>query len=99
MMNIAMNPTAKSSDVVNRICPPQSVPIQLKIFTPVGMAMSIAVRLYGRRVFGGGDRVSRLERVQSPHVLYRARPYRRLVVREYHDAHRHPVRRDALKLS
>ena len=43
MMNIAMNPTANSSDVVNRICPPHSVPIQLKIFTPVGMAMSIVV--------------------------------------------------------
>ena len=43
MMNMAMKPTANSNDVVNRICPPQSVPIQLKIFTPVGIAMSIVV--------------------------------------------------------
>ncbi len=43
MMNIAMKATAKSIGVVNRTCPPHIVAIQLKILTPVGMAMSIVV--------------------------------------------------------
>ncbi len=43
MMNIAMNPMAKSIGVVNCRRPPHMVAIQLKIFTPVGMAMSIVV--------------------------------------------------------
>src|SRR2546425_2233045 len=34
-------PTAKWSAVVVRIAPPQSVASQLKIFTPVGIAMSM----------------------------------------------------------
>ena len=41
MMNIAMKPTANSIGVVKRIEPPQIVAIQLKIFTPVGTAISI----------------------------------------------------------
>ena len=36
MMNIATKPMANSIGVVKRIEPPQIVPIQLKIFTPVG---------------------------------------------------------------
>src|SRR2546427_7863339 len=43
MMNMAMKPTAKCSAVVPRIVPPHSVAIQLKIFTPVGTAISIVV--------------------------------------------------------
>ena len=41
IVNIAMNPSAKSIGVFIRSDPPQTVPSQLKIFTPVGMAMSI----------------------------------------------------------
>ena len=41
MMNIAMNPIAKSIGVARRIRPPTIVAIQLKIFTPVGTAMSM----------------------------------------------------------
>ena len=41
--NIAMKPTAKSIAVVMRRRPPIIVAIQLKIFTPVGMAMSMLV--------------------------------------------------------
>ena len=41
MMNMAMKPSAKSIGVVNWSDPPHIVPIQLKIFTPVGMAISI----------------------------------------------------------
>src|SRR5207244_6820887 len=43
MMNMAMKPTAKWSAVVPRMSPPHRVAIQLKIFTPVGTAMSIVV--------------------------------------------------------
>ena len=43
IMNIAMNPTAKYSGVLNRSDPPHMVAIQLKIFTPVGIAISIVV--------------------------------------------------------
>ena len=43
MMNIAMNPTAKYIGVLNCSEPTHIVPIQLKIFTPVGMAISIVV--------------------------------------------------------
>ena len=39
--NIAMNPIENSIGVVKRMSPPHSVPIQLKIFTPVGIAMII----------------------------------------------------------
>ena len=41
--NIAMNPTANSMAVVMRSRPPTIVAIQLKIFTPVGIAMSMLV--------------------------------------------------------
>ena len=41
MVNIAMNPSENSIGVLSFNEPPQTVPIQLKIFTPVGMAMSI----------------------------------------------------------
>ena len=41
MVNSAMRPTAKCSATVGRIVPPQSVASQLKIFTPVGIAMSM----------------------------------------------------------
>ena len=44
MVNIAMKPSAKSIGVFRRNDPPQTVPSQLKIFTPVGMAMSIVER-------------------------------------------------------
>ena len=40
-VNIAMNPSENSIDVVNLIEPRHTVPSQLKIFTPVGIAMSI----------------------------------------------------------
>jgi len=45
MMNMPMNPTAKNSAVLPRIWPPQSVAIQLKIFTPVGIAINMVVAL------------------------------------------------------
>ena len=41
MMNIAMKPSAKYIGVLYWIEPPHIVPIQLKIFTPGGMAISI----------------------------------------------------------
>jgi hypothetical protein len=41
MMNMAMNPTAKYNGVLNWSDPNHIVPIQLKIFTPVGMAISM----------------------------------------------------------
>ena len=41
MVNSPTRPTAKWSAVVVRMAPPQSVASQLKIFTPVGIAMSI----------------------------------------------------------
>jgi hypothetical protein len=44
MMNIAMNPMANHIGVFRLIEPSHIVPIQLKIFTPVGMAMSIVAR-------------------------------------------------------
>ena len=44
IVNIAMNPSANSIGVVNRMAPPHIVPSQLKIFTPVGTAMSIVER-------------------------------------------------------
>ena len=40
-MNIQMKPRAKSIGVRIFRCPPQSVPIQLKIFTPVGTAIAM----------------------------------------------------------
>ncbi len=43
MMNIAMKPRAKYIGVRNWSEPPHIVPIQLKIFTPVGMAISMVV--------------------------------------------------------
>ncbi len=52
MMNIAMKPTAKCSAVVPRMSPPQSVAIQLKIFTPVGIAMSIVVAANAESAMG-----------------------------------------------
>ena len=39
-----MKPIANSIGVVSRTVPPHTVPSQLKIFTPVGMAMSIVDR-------------------------------------------------------
>ena len=41
IVNWETSPTANSIGVVNLICPPHIVPTQLKIFTPVGMAISI----------------------------------------------------------
>jgi len=41
MMKSAMKATANSIAVVKRTDPPQIVPIQLKILTPVGTAISI----------------------------------------------------------
>ncbi len=41
MMNMAMKPTAKYIGVLNWSDPCHIVPIQLKIFTPVGMAISM----------------------------------------------------------
>ena len=43
MMNIAMKPSAKYIGTRYWIDPPHTVPIQLKIFTPVGIAISIVV--------------------------------------------------------
>src|SRR4029077_12917419 len=43
MMNMAMKPMANSIGVSRRSLPPHMVAIQLKIFTPVGMAMSMVV--------------------------------------------------------
>jgi hypothetical protein len=44
MMNMATNPIANSIGVLNLMAPPHMVPIQLKIFTPVGTAMNIVER-------------------------------------------------------
>ena len=44
MMNIEMKPSEKYSGVLYWSDPPAMVPSQLKIFTPVGMAISIVVR-------------------------------------------------------
>src|SRR5438034_585124 len=41
MVNVAMKPSANSIGVLKRSDPCQIVPSQLKIFTPVGTAMSI----------------------------------------------------------
>ena len=41
IMNMVINPSAKSIGVSKRILPPHMVPIQLKILTPVGIAMSM----------------------------------------------------------
>ena len=41
IMNMVMKPRAKSMGVSKRIRPPHMVPIQLKILTPVGIAMSM----------------------------------------------------------
>ena len=41
MMNMATNPMANSIGDLSRRSPPHSVPIQLKIFTPVGTAMNM----------------------------------------------------------
>ena len=41
IVNIAINEIENSIGVLSRIFPPQSVPSQLKIFTPVGTAISI----------------------------------------------------------
>ena len=43
MMNISTKPIANSMGVVKRSWPPHMVPIQLKIFTAVGMAISMVV--------------------------------------------------------
>ena len=43
-VNMAMNATAKSMEVVKRSEPPHIVPIQLKILIPVGMAISMVER-------------------------------------------------------
>ena len=45
MMNSAMKPTQNSSGILNSIVPRHSVPIQLKIFTPVGIAISIELSI------------------------------------------------------
>ncbi len=43
MVKLEIRPRAKSIAAVKRSCPPQSVPNQLKILTPVGMAMAMVV--------------------------------------------------------
>ena len=43
MVNIETKPMANSIGVVKRIAPPYIVPIQLKILTPVGTAISIVL--------------------------------------------------------
>ena len=48
-VNIVMKPSANSIGVVMWITPFHSVAIQLKIFTPVGTAMSIVVIIIGTR--------------------------------------------------
>jgi hypothetical protein len=40
-VNKAMKPKANNIGVTNRILPPYKVPLQLKIFTPVGTAIII----------------------------------------------------------
>ena len=45
MVNILTIPTANIIAVVNRTWPSAMVPSQLKIFTPVGMAMVMVVAL------------------------------------------------------
>ena len=52
MVNIATKPTAECSAVVPRISPPHRVPTQLKILTPVGMAMSIEVAANAESAMG-----------------------------------------------
>ena len=42
-MNIQRKPSANIIGVRMLRCPPQSVPIQLKIFTPVGTAIAIVI--------------------------------------------------------
>jgi hypothetical protein len=54
MTNIAMNPIENSIGVGNRMSPFQSVPSQLKIFTPVGIAMIIVET--AKAVFATGPR-------------------------------------------
>jgi len=41
IMNMKMKPRARTMGTLNLIRPPQRVPIQLKIFTPVGTAMAM----------------------------------------------------------
>ncbi len=41
MVNVNRKATANSMEVVKRMEPPHMVPIQLKILTPVGTAMSM----------------------------------------------------------
>ena len=43
IMNIAIKPTAKYRGILKRSEPPHMVAIQLKILTPVGIAISIVV--------------------------------------------------------
>src|SRR5260221_11986044 len=52
MVNIAMKLSANFIDVVKFSEPPQMVPIQLKIFTPVGTAISMVVRLNTESAIG-----------------------------------------------
>ena len=53
-MNSETKPTANSIGVVNVNEPPHIVPIQLKIFTPVGIAISIVLRRRRRSGSGRG---------------------------------------------
>ena len=43
MVNSTINPMAKSIAVENQSLPPHIVSVQLTIFTPVGMAISIVL--------------------------------------------------------
>ena len=45
IINIVIKPTAKSSGDLILMEPPQRVPIQLNIFTPVGIAMAMVPTL------------------------------------------------------
>ncbi len=51
-VKIASSPMAKSIAVVKRIEPPHNVPSQLKIFTPVGMAMIIVLATKNESAIG-----------------------------------------------
>ena len=60
IVNCETRPTAKSIGVVKFNEPPNIVPIQLKIFTPVGIAISIvlpAKTAFGGRAEAGGEHV------------------------------------------
>jgi hypothetical protein len=68
MINIATNPTANNIGVENLIDPPHMVPIQLKIFTPVGTAMNIVERAKAELATGPNPVVN-MWWAQTPHPM------------------------------